>query len=299
MAEHLRNDRLNLIYIAGTPRCGSTLLELLLSGSDNVFALGEFRDAGLHLEEDHICHCGEKLRTCPFWCHALEGIWHSQHPVWAELGKLTDRWGLCNSSHLWSDRMRGVSDAFLSEVGRLYSTVAKTSSSHVLVDATKGAYYLYLLSQIPELSVFCIHLVRDPCAVAYSIYKRKRTGIPQYCRASPVSAALEWAAKNLHISAAIRRARIPYVQIKYLDFTTDPQNTRNAVFRKMGLAQPAGVDLSRLFAQTNNHAIGGSPSSYSQEKSRIIPDRSWQSSLPWNWAFTVRLLTYPFHPFLV
>ena len=64
---------LNLIYIGGYGRSGSTLLDRMLGQLDDVCAVGELRHIWERgLVEDQLCGCGTPFWQCPFWSLVLE-----------------------------------------------------------------------------------------------------------------------------------------------------------------------------------------------------------------------------------
>jgi hypothetical protein len=66
------SDRVKVLYIAGSGRSGSTILDNTLGQIDGFFSVGELRyiwERGLI--EDRLCGCGERVHQCPFWAAAL------------------------------------------------------------------------------------------------------------------------------------------------------------------------------------------------------------------------------------
>ena len=61
-----------VLYIAGTGRSGSTLLAGILGQVDGIFNAGEVRyiwDRGLLA--NRLCGCGRQFRDCPVWDEIL------------------------------------------------------------------------------------------------------------------------------------------------------------------------------------------------------------------------------------
>ena len=58
----------NLIYVGGSGRSGSTLLDLLLNNSSEVQSLGEVHRLNWYARTDkEPCTCGAPVFECPFW----------------------------------------------------------------------------------------------------------------------------------------------------------------------------------------------------------------------------------------
>src|SRR5215467_12341244 len=62
----------DVVYIAGYGRSGSTLLDLMLGRIDRWFSMGEFRQFWHARRDDWRCGCGESVRTCPVWADVVE-----------------------------------------------------------------------------------------------------------------------------------------------------------------------------------------------------------------------------------
>ena len=59
---------IKLVYIAGYPRSGSTLLLRLLGAAPGYFAIGELHEVWLRsFIEDQLCGCGRSFSECDFW----------------------------------------------------------------------------------------------------------------------------------------------------------------------------------------------------------------------------------------
>ena len=64
-----------VLYIGGTGRTGSTMLDQLLGQFAGYFSGGEmafFWSRGI--AADAICACGEPVRTCAVWSHAIASV---------------------------------------------------------------------------------------------------------------------------------------------------------------------------------------------------------------------------------
>src|SRR3954471_14829623 len=57
-----------VLFIAGSGRCGSTLVDRILGGYEGVFAAGEIRNLWDRGWSNHgRCGCGRPIRECPVW----------------------------------------------------------------------------------------------------------------------------------------------------------------------------------------------------------------------------------------
>ena len=61
-----------VLYIAGSGRSGSTILDNILGELDGFVSAGEVRflwERGMR--DDRTCACGEPFSSCPFWGDVL------------------------------------------------------------------------------------------------------------------------------------------------------------------------------------------------------------------------------------
>jgi hypothetical protein len=67
-------DEIKVIYILGSARSGSTLLERLLGTSPLIHNLGEVSHIKQFVEEDRNCSCGERISLCKYWQEVLSNL---------------------------------------------------------------------------------------------------------------------------------------------------------------------------------------------------------------------------------
>ena len=61
------NKKINLIYLLGAGRSGTTLLATLLNNHEDIETLGEMHQFIDYLDENKDCSCGTKLKYCSTW----------------------------------------------------------------------------------------------------------------------------------------------------------------------------------------------------------------------------------------
>src|SRR3712207_9509572 len=69
------DGRVDVVYIAGDGRSGSTLLSRLLHQVPGWLALGEVRyfwERGL--QQDRACECGRPFSECPLWSRVADEL---------------------------------------------------------------------------------------------------------------------------------------------------------------------------------------------------------------------------------
>src|SRR5437773_2056276 len=80
-------------------------------------------------------------------------------------------------------------------LGQIYHGIHTASGCRVIVDSSKLPAYGHVVSHLPEVDLYVVHLVRDPRATAYSWLRKKaapdrKEGMMQ--RQRPLHAAALW-----------------------------------------------------------------------------------------------------------
>ena len=249
-----------VVFIGGSGRSGSTLIERLLGELPSVCNVGEV----VHLWERGLqrgetCGCGRPLPACPFWTRVGEvafGGW-DQFDVaqFLEIKKSVDRNrhilrlaasrppdrragpaspGAAGTMLPGSSLASGGSNSvparavwYADAYARLYAAIAQVSGCRVVVDSSKHASLAFCLHMSADIDLRVLHVVRDSRAVAYSWTKRIRRpeaadDSGEYMATfSPARSALLWNTLNLGFALLSSRG-VPVRQIRYEDFLADP-----------------------------------------------------------------------------
>ena len=64
--------QLNIIYIMGYGRSGSTLLDIILGNHSEIESLGEVAFLHQDLYQGGLCSCLNSYADCPFWSQVLQ-----------------------------------------------------------------------------------------------------------------------------------------------------------------------------------------------------------------------------------
>ena len=264
-------ERTRVLYVAGTGRSGSTLLAAVLGQLEGFFNAGEIRyvwDRGLI--QNRLCGCGNRFHECATWQSILEEAFGSEGVDAATMSRLQAE--LTRVRHLRGLAAAGARsgrpevDRYLADLASLYAAIAKLTGSRVIVDSSKLPSYGRLLSRLPSVDLFVIHLVRDPRAAAGSwagLKAQPDRGVPGYMETmSPARSALLWTFWN---STARRLMAVPperYVRLRYEDFVAEPQAAIARIVSKLGI-DPTSVTSpfqdSSTVVLTPNHTVAGNP----------------------------------------
>lgn len=232
--------RVPLVYIAGSSHSGSTLLDLVLGSHAQIESLGEAKKIPQILnslqtgkEPKPICSCHTAIVDCNFWRNALQ---------------------LENPNSLERNRITFDLTADLAMARRALSFRNKS----ILLDSSKNLGRLGFLTREEGFATTCLHLTRDPRAVAFSaVRKMERIGghtqknrIRFVCRH-----ALDWSALNQKICRRHRKkSRISYLHLRYEDFVFSPEASLTSLFQELELEfEPAQL----RFRDFTHHNIEG------------------------------------------
>ena len=290
--------RPSVLYIAGTGRSGSTMLAGLLGRLDGHVAVGELRYVWSRaLVEDHLCECGTRFRSCPFWTavfvDAFGGFDESRPEDVVRLARRVDR--IRNIPRLAAPALRSAVfradlEAFGQVLRRLYSAILSVSGATVVVDSSKDPSYAYVLCASPSLDVALVHLIRDSRAVAYSWTRRRvrpeiHWKVEYMQRRPPFLSARRWIQYHLVLDA-LERGVPRSLRVRYEDLAADPEAAVAGVAALTGalpripVAPPAapatapGAPTLRPGTHPTGHSVAGNPMRF--EGSRPVrPDLAW------------------------
>lgn len=291
---------LDVIYVAGSGRSGTTVLDRILGTLDGVTSFNELycllTDG---VEKNDNCACGARFEDCGFWRQVMERSFDGPAHV-ARVRELYDRIDHMRVfpqifTGLMGRKLRAEVDEYRDWLQRLYFVLAELAGTRILVDSSKVPTRALLLSRIPGIKLHVVHVVRDVRAVAYAWQKEKFN--PAYQRLLPTYDALRtarfWYARNLCSELLARRA--DYVRVSYEAFCTRPREVLPDLVRRLAplsgrhldFAADGTLDLQSL------HTIGGNPDRFRAGPTHLRLDTVWDKKLrpPTRRALTV--LAYP------
>ena len=283
-----------VVYIAGSGRSGSTLLERALGEIPGFVNVGELIDLYRRVaDHGERCGCGQEFAQCPFWSQVGEravGGWQEQKLAATRdlQGRVArQRWmPRLLAMPLAGSRFRADVDAYGVSYTGLYEAIAAEADATCVVDASKWPVQALALARA-GLDVRVIHLVRDVRGVAYSLGKRdvsRPHAVGEsdvMTRLSPVEAAGRWVTVQSQ-AGLLRRCGLRVARMRYEDFVQRPQQAVAAALAGIGLCVPAGnlahIGDGRIMLGTS-HGLSGNPSRFRDGEITLRADETWRVSM--------------------
>ena len=255
----------DVLYIAGTGRSGSTVLAAALGAADGFFFAGEVRYLWQRgLVEARLCGCGRPLPECPFWRGVLKRAYGDADLDAAPIAAAQRRATRTRRVPALLAGAPAADAEHVDRLGRLYRAIADESGARVVVDSSKLPAYGVLLRSVPDIDLRVVHLVRDPRAVAYSWQRRKEQPdrrVPGYMQQRPaVKTALMWTLVNATTSRLLGAPSDRFSVVRYEDFAARPREVLQDVLAHAG-ADAVGNPVSedRTVELGPNHSVAGNP----------------------------------------
>jgi hypothetical protein len=299
--------RVDIIYIAGVGRSGSTLLELILNELDGFIAVGELRYIWRVFMDNHTCGCGAEIRQCPFWTSVIEDVFGGFRQF--DPAEILDL--RLSVDRMWRNpqvafpmlrnrRYETRMAAYGHVLERMFASIRKVSGADYVVDSSKQPSHGYLLTTRPALNPHIVHLIRDSRAVGYSWRRRQLRPEIHWEKAympvfNPAYMLLCWYIETSFNQLFLRRHG-DVLEIRYEDFTSAPQATLTNLVAHIGApASPAAPFLAADRVELGaNHTVSGNPLRFRQGCLTVRPDMQWRTEMRRSHMALVTAATWPF-----
>jgi hypothetical protein len=283
-----------VVYIAGSGRSGSTLLERALGEIPGFVNVGELIDLYRRTAaQGERCGCGQAFAQCPFWSRVGDrafGGWPEQKLT--AIGRLQGnvarqrRMPRLLALPLAGQRFRADVTAYGASYASLYSAIAAEAGAACVVDASKWPVQALALARA-GLDVRVIHLVRDVRGVAYSLGKRDVSrphavaGADVMSHLSSAEAAARWVAVQSQ-AGLLRWCGLPVTRMRYEEFVRHPRHAVEGALAGIGLPAPsahlAHIGDGRVVLGTS-HGLSGNPSRFRDGEITLRADDTWRASM--------------------
>lgn len=296
-----------IVYVGGSGRSGSTLLERLLARIPGVWPVGELAfvwERGL--QRNDCCGCGERFRDCEFWHRVGQAGFGGWDRVdvreAARLRASVDRHR--NLGRLSGMRRPGklgpAMSAYAELAEGLYRGVRDASGASVLVDSSKHASYALFLTRLRDFDVRLVHLVRRSHGVAHSWSKRvRKPGVgdgTSYMSVHPAAWAVRfWIVDNLVLDAVGHRMPLA-TRLRYEDLIARPQAELRRVAADLELPV-SGQEFSFVTGSAAelpvSHALSGNPMAFQHGRIALKVDDEWRTAMSRPRRVLVSAATWP------
>jgi hypothetical protein len=257
---------------------------MLLGTHPEIFNAGEVNNILYHAyQTDILCSCKKKILDCPFWSEVIRE-WEKLSPIDIETylafrNRLEGSKGLKN---FLTNQFRFPSEYIISSYN-LYESIAKISGKNIILDSSKLPIRAKLVSQMSDIELNFIHLIRDPRGFSASV-KRKTLR-------APYKSALVWNIVNNWSEKAIQST--PHVQIFYEDLVNDFDATINKLSSFLGLDYTYLNELVEKKIPVNAiHIAAGNPIRM-KSTVELKLDTRWKTQLSWLEKMSIRILSFP------
>jgi hypothetical protein len=271
-----------VLYIAGSNRCGSTLLARLLGSLPGFCAIGEGLVHSFRASADfHVpCGCGLNVQSCSFW----RGI---SIPVEVErFGQLWLRLRRAPLMQSYCRRHPEETREMINSLGNFYEMIAQRAGAEVIVDSSKSPLHARLLSWVPTVDLHIVYLVRDPRSVVGSC-RQPKDWLPG---ASPLRATARWLGLTLG-SEYLRTSVAKWRTLRYEDFVKAPGCATLEIAADVGYSFAATPLIAESMAELGpHHMLGSNPDKLKCGPTRIVKK---STGLPWQSRALVSVLTAP------
>ncbi|MGH7515390.1 MAG: sulfotransferase [Gemmatimonadales bacterium] len=313
--------RLKIVFIGGSSRAGSTLLERMLGEVPGFVSAGEVHYIWQRgFGENRPCGCGQPFRTCEFWRQVANEAFGST--VSAQAARAYDLFRFLDRPRYLPQIAIGLrTSAFRARLleyqtilDQLYRSIGTVSGAEFLIDSSKEPATAYLLSTMPQVDLHLVHLVRDSRAVAFS-WQRTRKRNPHSEGGSdgsdmpihgPARSAGMWAYRNLafglmnatggRLRGLTGMANPPrYFRVRYEDLIADPRATLTAILDSWGIRHPRldFIVRDRTVRLGPNHILSGNPMRFTTGDVALRLDQEWRETMRPRHERLVRLITLP------
>ena len=303
----------DVLYIAGMGRSGSTLIDRLLGQADQFHTSGELDLTWLSFDsrlKERKCSCGATFWRCPFWSGVRRRLGDSVTPGSATIISSYHFERVFSMWHLWrslfsSGRLNHLAhapDGYLSAIATLYRAISDEAATQqglghppVIIDCSKFPSYLTNLASVSSLRVKVLHLVRDPRAVAFSFSRPlppNPDGTPSVAQMGPLRLSLTWVMFNFVTERAVKRLDLPVYQVRYEDLVADSDAVidRARIFAAPSSSRMAGRPAPPSVTQ---HQMFGNPMRTRVGPVRVTADNRWRTMQSRRDRWLVTVVTYP------
>lgn len=277
-----------IIYIMSDKRSGSTLLENILSKSDECFSVGELAMLKGHLIKEgpgsnwnYNCSCGKSFEECEFWSSVIGQVYTPKKDSFFT----NINWNFKSKALAFNALFPFLfKNKFLKIVSNknnrqvtatltdLYAAIAEKSGKQFIVDSSKSPMQaLAIYKNQTQFKVKIIWLKRDIRAIATS--KRKWKEKNRKKEKSLLQLVMDiFYYRRLCYTVSKHVDKQDIIFMDYEDLAQQTHQQLQRIFTGFGLQPFATPEYMEL---VEDHTIGGTPGRFT--KKPIQYDGSWKN----------------------
>lgn len=291
-----------VIFVMGTGRSGSTVLDLFLGQHPMIQSAGELcNTVNSGWIGGEFCSCGERVPACAFWSdvrRVWEDLTGAQPEEYEKLRSFVERRRRTFWRMLRRDRRENLS---LSEKGSgeflayaqwthaLYRAISQVSGKPIVIDSSKNparGLALVMMDQGMNLiDLHLIHLIRDVRGFVWSQRKGfrrdEKAGVARDLDPRPLwKSTLVWVFVNA-ISEKVRARHEPSrtLSMRYEDFASDTLQEAIKLADFLGVSAEPWLEIVTTQRPLEpGHVVAGNRVRMRRQIT-IHPDTEWQSRL--------------------
>lgn len=276
---------MKILYVMGRGRSGSSIFANVIGEHQGFFSAGELRylwDPVVRRDGD--CGCGHTVSTCPVWSQVLDRLSDVSVEAAAEWQRevVTER-NLLRLLRYPRDGTWLALDGFVGLMSRVYQALGDVTGASVIVDSSKRPAYAAVVRLLAGLDLYCIHLIRDPRASAYSWGSSRHRSVfgggKEVKRRGALDSTIRWNVLNLEAELLLRRlAKTRALRLRYEEFVAAPRDVAAQVTAFVGETDAVSPFLdTETLVLTPNHTIAGNPSRFAVGEVTIEDKGRWRS----------------------
>ncbi len=292
---------IDLVYIAGSGRSGTTLLELLLSSLDDVFSCGELMYIwDRSIQGNELCGCGKPVVECDEWKEIFLRAKHYDLDIFQNYKQaifLRDKYSWIKKVPFWhSNSYKKYAEKIIQKfLYPLYMAIRDVRNESIIVDSSKNAGYLYLLTQCEFINLRVLHMFRDSRAVAHSWQRKKKrleiVGKDVYMpQINPYYSSVQWLFFNTLIRRILKNQN--NIIINYDKLTKSPLEELERIINFLSIENSINYTDNKFFIK-NNHTVSGNPIRIKAKDVRIRHDDSWIHKMKKHEKLIIKMATWP------
>ncbi len=295
------SEKINILYIAGQGRSGSTLIGNILGELNGNCTVGEpwyVWNKKNNFANSDRCSCGSLLNNCSHWQKILTVGFNKSNfnninsPKGVEFS--TGIFPLLSS--LFNHSF--YSNEYIEFLETFYQAIKETNKAKFIIDESKIFGHYLALKQIPKIELYIIHLVRDPRAVVHSWQRKKARAnddkefLPRW---GLYKATRTWIIQNLLLSFEFMNNKQRYLFLRYEDFAKSPQYEIEKVMKWANFHKPSPfLTSNKVRVQKKHHLIGSNPIGSAHGEINIQLDNAWESEMSIWKKLLITSLVWPF-----